>query len=621
MKRGKHRVPREVWSRFRIFSAVVVLLLSALAVRLAQMQLLDGERYAELALDNAVKQRVVEPPRGRIYDRSGRLLVDNEPTYTVTVTPRFLTEDSLPLLADLLGVNDSLVQAAYAEARAYSPYKPSALFEEVPFEAYARAEEARWQLPGVGFEIGQRRRYHGPPRASHALGYVREADDENLRRLGPQGYRAGDRVGKTGVEKTYETVLRGRPGRRFVLTNVHGVETGPYRGGQDDVEPLEGHTLYLTIDADVQALAESLLVRKRGGVVALDARTGAVLALASAPDYDPAGFAGPLTPAFVDSTVRHPARPLFNRATQMAQPPGSTWKPLMAVAALEEGMIEPDTELYCGGGYRLGRLFRCHGGAHGPIAVLDALRVSCNTFFFRLMNDTFETPSGPKRMDLETFGTWAHLFGFGELAPLDIDEQAPGLIPDSSYYDRAFPSGWGPGYTLNLGIGQGNMAVTPLQLARYTAAIANGGTLVSPHLVARQVDPATGEAAEVRPRPRPVRLPVSETTLRTVRRGMELVVESGTARRAQIPGITVAGKTGTAENPHGEDHSVFIAYAPAEAPEIAVGVIVENGGYGSTVAAPIASLLIEQYLTGEVAEGRRPLVEAVRARASAGEPE
>jgi penicillin-binding protein 2 len=596
--------------RLTIFVAAILFVIGLLTVRLVQMQLLDRAQYSDEAIANSVEQKVVGPARGLIYDRTGLLLVDNQPTYTVTLTPRYFERDQLGLLADLLAAPDSLVEAKYREIVAYSPYKTSILFKEVPFDAFARLKEESWQLPGVGFEIGQKRRFHTEADASHALGYVREITEGQLDQMAQQGYKLGDVIGQAGVEKEYETVLRGRPGRDFVMVNVHGMEVAPYQQGTEDIDPQSGYELHLTLDANVQALAESLMVNMRGGAVALDVNTGGIIAMVSAPDYDPTKFAGKLDQEFVDYIYRNQAKPLFNRATQMFQPPGSTWKPFMAAIALEEGVITEDTQLYCPGGYTLGgRLFKCHGGAHGNIAVKRAIQVSCNTFFFRLMNDRING----KRMDLTTWGNWARRFGFGTLAPLDFPDQSPGLIPDSSYYDRVFPAGWGPGYTVNLGIGQGNMGTTPLQLARYTAAVATEGRLVTPHLVESQVNTDTGEV--LRPSYRVRQIPISEHNFEIVKRGMELVVEAGTARRAQIEGIPVAGKTGTSENPQGKDHSVFIAYAPADDPKIAVGVIIENAGYGSTAAAPIASLMIEQYLTGEV---KRPeLITFTQAQKSA----
>lgn len=598
--------------RLKIFSVVILFVLGLLTVRLAQMQLLDRAQYSDEAMANSVEQKVVQPARGLIYDRNGILLVDNQPTYTITLTPRYFDLAKLPLLAELAGVSDSLATAKYDEIRAYSPYKTSIFLKDVPFDAFARVREESWQLRGVGFEIGQRRRYPaGDVRASHALGYVREITESQLAQMEQQGYRMGNVVGQAGVEKEYETVLRGRPGREFVLVNVHGMEVQPYRDGAEDIPPQSGYELHLAMDAKVQALAESLFVNKRGGAVAIDVETGGILAMVSAPDYDPTRFAGRMSQRFVDFIYRNDSKPLFNRATQMFQPPGSTWKPFMAAYALELGMITESTRLYCPGGYTLGgRFFKCHGGAHGQIAVKDAIRVSCNTFFFRLMNDRINGI----RMDLDQFSNWSQRFGFGTLAPLDFPDQSPGLIPDSSYFDRVFPAGWGPGYTVNLGIGQGNMGTTPLQLARGTAAIANGGRLVTPRLVEYQIDPETGE--EIHPTTRARKIPISDENLAIVQRGMELVVEAGTARRAAIEGYAVAGKTGTAQNPQGKDHSVFIAYAPADDPKIAVGVIVENAGYGGTAAAPIASLMMEQFLTGEI---KRPeMVASTRAVRSEG---
>ncbi len=610
MKADTTAVQERSGLRLKIFSGVVLVLLGLLTAQLVQMQLLNRDQYTDEALANSVDQKVVGPARGLIYDRGGLLLVDNEPIYAITLTPRYFEREKLGLLAELAGVSDSLAEAKYAEINDYSSYKTSLFLKDIPFRAFARVREESWRLPGVGFEIAQKRGYHTDARASHALGYVREITEGQLDQMRQQGYRLGDIVGQAGVEKEYETVLRGRPGRDFVLVNVHGMEVMPYEEGQEDIDPQSGYELHLTMDAKVQALAESLMVNMRGGAVALDVNTGGIIAMVSAPDYDPTRFAGRLNQEFVDYIYRNPDKPLFNRATQSSQPPGSTWKPFMAAIALEEGMITEDTQLYCPGGYRLGgRLFKCHGGAHGNIAVKRAIQVSCNTFFFRLMNDTING----KRFDLTTWGNWARRFGFGILAPLDFPDQSPGLIPDSSYYDRIFPHGWGPGYTVNLGIGQGNMGTTPLQLARMTAAVATEGKLVTPHLVAYEVNTETGERIE--PRHRAEQIPISERNFEIVKRGMELVVEAGTARRAQIDGIPVAGKTGTSENPQGKDHSVFIAYAPADDPQIAVGVIIENAGYGSTAAAPIASLMIEQALTGEI---KRPeLVAFTRAQKSA----
>jgi penicillin-binding protein 2 len=597
--------------RMQIFAGLVIVVFGLLSARLVQMQLLEGDRYGIEAQGNAVRPMVVEPARGLIYDRHGELLVDNEPTYTLLITPRHFDRAQIPYLARLLGVEDSLLRVRYARAVQHSRFQPSVMFTEVTFEAFARVQEQSWRLSGVTFEVAQKRRYHNPPNAAHVLGYVREVSERQLAWMRVEGYRLGDVVGQTGIEQAYESVLRGRPGRSLMMINTHGMAVRPYQGGAHDVEPRSGHELYLTIDARVQALAESLMVNQRGGVVAIDPKTGGIISMVSMPDYEPAGWAGRMTQEFVDHVMRNPLQPMFNRAIQMHQPPGSTWKNWMALFALQKGMITESTRLNCPGGYMLGRFFRCMG-THGSISVRDALRVSCNTFFYRLMNDRLNGV----RMDLDEFRRWSNYFGFGTMAPMDFPDQSIGLIPDSSYFNRVFPAGYGPGFTINLGIGQGNMGVTPLQLARGMAAIANSGTLVDPHVVAYQVNPETGERSEATARHR--RIPIEEQHFRVVQEGLEMVVTGGTARRVSLEhiGIRMAAKTGTAENPHGKSHSVFVAYAPADDPQIAVGIIVENAGFGGVVAAPIASLMIEKYLTGAIS--RPEMVQSTRALRSEG---
>jgi len=599
--------------RMKIYVGLVVLVISLLGAQLVRMQLLERDQYTEEALGNAVRPKVVEPARGLVYDRNGILLVDNQPTYTLSVTPRYFDTAQLPRLARMLGVTDSAMARRYEAAVQFSRYRPTELFTEIPFEAFARIQEEAWRMSGISFEIGQKRRYHSEAHASHVLGYVREISERQLELRRQEGYRLGDLVGQSGLESSYETVLRGRPGRSLVLVNTHGMEVAPYRGGEDDIPPQSGYELHLTLDARVQALAESLMVNKRGGIVAMDPQTGGIIAMVSAPDYDPAGWTGRMSQDFVDHVFRNPLQPMFNRATQMHQPPGSTWKVWMSLWALEMGMIDENTRLTCGGGYSLGgRFFRCMGN-HGSISVRDAIRVSCNTFYYRLMNDQMRG----RRMDLTTWSQWARRFGFGTLSPMDFHDQSTGLIPDSSYFNRVFPAGWGPGYTINLGIGQGNMGTTPLQLARGTAAIANGGTLPYPHVVAAQVNPDTGERIVPNHRGRP--LPVDPRNIRIVQEGMEWVVEAGTARRSGLSHVelTSAAKTGTAENPHGRSHSVFVAYAPAENPRIAIGAIIEQAGFGGVVAGPISSLLMEQFLTGTIA--RPEMVEQLRAIRSEGQ--
>ncbi len=579
--------------RVRIFIGIIVVVLGILGLRLAQLQLLDVEEYAGESRSNAIKERRVYPARGAIFDQHGILMVDNKPSYTITITPRMFEPKNIPLLAELLEVPDSLVVARYEQARARSRYQAHKAFREVPFDIFSRVVENLYRLPGVSYEEEFSRRYHTKATAAHALGYIREITDRELSALSDRGYRQGDLIGKSGIERTYEAYLRGRLGAELKLVNVHGLEVKSYQDGRHDIQPLSGYNIYLGIDSEVQALAESLFVNKRGGAVALDPNSGAIIAMVSMPDFDPGLFAQSVDPETWAYLNNSPDKPLYNRATMNMLPPGSTWKPFMALMSLQEGNITPDTYITCPGYHPFGRgrMFR-DMAVHGRIAVREALRRSCNTFFFEMM----------MRVDVNTFSKYAHMFGFGENAPTDIGEQTPGLIPDSAFFfDRWGPAGLKPGFTLSLGIGQGNMGVTPLQLANYVSAIANKGTLYPPHLVTRLEHPETGEVYYPA-LPAPRKIPIEERHFDVVREGMRMVMEAGTGYWVQIPNIPSAGKTGTAQSPRGKDDSVFIMFAPYDDPQIAIAVQVENAGFGATAAAPIASFMAEQYLTGRISD-------------------
>ncbi|CAN5550726.1 penicillin-binding protein 2 [soil metagenome] len=590
--------------RLRIFVSLVLVAIGLLSYRLADLQLFGSEAYIDEAQGNAIRPIRVRPARGYIFDRSGELIVDNRPTISLRISTRYFDPQNLQLLAQLLGRPDSVVVNRWNDLRGFSTFQTQTMFGDIPFEAYARLKENEYLLPGIEFEEGQIRRYHGQARLAHALGYVNEISSGQLEMLREQGeYRQGDYVGITGIESEYENILRGQPGRHLMLVNSRGMTVGRFQEGTQDRDPRSGYELHLTIDARTQALAESLFVNKRGGLVALDTETGGIIAMVSGPDYDPGGFAGRMSQDFADYVWNNPERPLYNRATMMAQPPGSTWKSFMSVAALQEGIITETSRINCPGGMNVGgRFFRCLG-VHGSIDVRTAIQRSCNTFFYALM----------MRMDLNRWARYARAFGYGTLAPIDFPEQASGLIPDSSYFNRVFPRGWAAGTTVNLGIGQGNILTTPLQMARFTMAVANGGLLHAPHMILRQVDPIAGESY-VPARPRTRQLPINRDYLDIVKDGMRLAVEAGTGARTRHPVFSQGGKTGTVQNPQGDNHSMYIGFGPVENSRIAVAVMVENAGFGSTVAAPIASLVMEQFLTGEII--RPEMVTAIRAQRS-----
>lgn len=578
--------------RIRIFSIVIVAIVALLVIRLGKLQIVDYRDHSGESRSNAVKERRVLPARGMFFDRTGQLLVDNTPGYNLLVTPMYFQEQAVPLLSELLEVPDSVVVSRVAAARKWSSFRASALASDVPFSTLSRILEHHRELSGISYEVFQKRRYRDGPEMTHVLGYVREISSNDLSQRSGGGYRPGDRIGSSGLERQYEGEVRGTLGSAFKMVNIRGQVVQDYLGGREDRAPLSGYDVHLTLDAQTQAVAESLFTDKRGGVIAIDVKTGGIVAFHSAPDYDLDLFTGTVNAKEWDYLLNSPEKPMFNRVTQAAFAPGSTFKPLIAMMALQEGVIDKDFRFFCPGYHPLGggRIWKCLG-EHGSVNVEEAIKVSCNTFFFELM----------RQIDVNTLDRWAHRFGFEEKAHIDLSasEVATGLIPDSAYYNqRLGQRAWTQGQVMNLGVGQGEVQVTPLQMVRYAAAIANGGVLVTPHFVDHMSHPETGERIEPY-LPAPESLRVNKAYMDIVRSGMRRVISEKNTW-LQIPGITSAGKTGTAQNPHGEDDSVFIGYAPADDPQIAIAVMVENGGSGSGNSGILGMFVMEQYLKGQI---------------------
>jgi penicillin-binding protein 2 len=579
-----------LYGKRRMMFAVIGLLSLLYLGRLYQLQLIYSEEYGRQSEENSIRTIPVEPVRGTMTDRRGTLVVDNRPAFTVSVMPFEFDKSNIPYLSTLLGLDQEFIRDRLKKGEAYSRFAPVKIKRDIDFRTLSALEENRERLPGVDTQVESKRFYSTAAAAAHILGYTKEITETQMKTLGEE-YAPGDVVGSTGLEAGYESTLRGRKGAEFSTVNVRGQVIGRFEGGKNDVPALEGNNLVLSMDFGLQAFAESLMVGRRGAVVAIDPRDGGILAMVSKPDYDLSNFSG-VTPAELwHSLNTDEAAPLFNRATLTRYPPGSTFKMLLAIAALETGTITPAWRVTCGGSFRFGNKVFKDLHVHGTVDLVDAIQRSCNVYFYQLMLKT----------GLDTWSRYADDFGFGKLTGIDIFEENPGLLPSTAYMDRRYgKSGWTRGFLVSLGIGQGELGVTPLQMALYASVLGNRGEYHQPHVV----------QAVVTKNPRAIdtlsfqthTLEVSPATWNVVREGMRRVVEEpgGTGGMARVAGIQSGGKTGTAQNPHGPDHAWYIGFAPFDNPRIAIAVLVENAGFGGTTAAPIAGLCIERYLYGHL---------------------
>lgn len=542
--------------------------------RLVQLQVVQATELRRASEQNRIR-RVREPaPRGTITDRAGRVLASSRPAYVVTMLPSRQAAERQAVLARLEPLLGLAAGSLERRLQSFGRLSPEAMTvaTDVGFPTLARLEEHSPFLPGVGVQVRAVRSYPLGRLACHVLGYVREIGPEELAARPGRGYHQGDLIGKSGVEKWAEQTLRGREGGQQVEVDAHGrlvKELGR-------VQPQPGESLTLTLDVPTQQAAEAGLAGRRGAAVALDPNTGEVLALASSPGFDPNWFAGDLSPAHW-RRLNARDRPQQNRALSGRYEPGSVFKIVTASAALEAGVAGPASRFSCPGYYRLGSWrFGCWNRAgHGSIGFLEGFAQSCNVVFMTL----------GRRVGGQGLAAMARRLGFGAPTGLEIGPESSGLVPDPEWKRRRRHQPWYPGDTVQMAIGQGDMLVTPLQAAVEVAAIANGGQRVQPHLVR-----AIG--GHRLPAPPAVPIGLSADTVRFVQEGLRAVVARGTARSLAGLGVAVAGKTGTAQNPHGHDHAWFVGYAPADQPRVAVAVLVEGGGHGGTAAAPIAGRMI-----------------------------
>lgn len=586
------------YNRRYVIAGIAVLVVLTYIIRLFVLQVIDQSTQGK-AETNAQLRQTIYPSRGLIYDRNGELIVANQPIYEVTVT----IHEMQSTVFDTLGFceklritpeefNERMRQISNPRKnRGYSRFSPQVFMGQLRQEDVASLQQELYKYDGVYIRYRTLRDYIYPI-ASHVLGSVGEVNQRDLER--DKYYALGDYSGRDGIERTYEKSLRGEKGLKVLMRDSRGRVQGPYKNGELDKSAVTGENLYLGLDIQTQLMAEKLMQGKVGSIVAIEPKTGEVLALVSSPNWDPSTLVGQDRSVNYQALLTDSLKPLMNRATQAQYSPGSTFKILQALVGLQEKVITPHTQYVCNG--QGSRPIRCTHSHGKNIDLEEGIEQSCNPYFWAMYRDLLQQ-DGYSDDNVEFkhhYQTWRdHIMSFGlgnKFTDTDIREQAKGAIPSVGLYDKIYgKTGWKALTIRSLSIGQGEILVTPLQLANQTAAIANKGYYITPHL--NKNDSMKSRIHKTS---------IDEKYFDVVHRGMARVMTDGTGRWYNMPELQICGKTGTVENPHGEDHALFIGFAPQEDPKIAIAVAVENAGFGSKTACPIATLVIEQYLTGKI---------------------
>jgi len=582
---------------------VIMVLVSAFAliVRLFYIQVIDSS-YKLSAENNSKRIETIYAARGLIFDRNRKLLVYNQPAYDLMIAPFELKPFDSTALCNLLSIDITRLRAGIAKVK-IPKYRREPFIKQLSPETYAKLQEKLYKFPGFYVRSRTLRKY-SREMASHLLGYVGEVDEKTIEKN--PDYVMGDYIGISGIEGYYEEFLRGSRGQEVLLVDVHGRVKGPYQGGRFDEDAKVGMDFVCTIDATLQAYGETLMKNYKGSIVAIEPSTGEVLTLISSPSYDPSLLVGRQRSENYGKLEHDSLEPLFNRALMANYPPGSTFKPVNALIALQQGLVNTGTTFSCNRGFfARGVSVGCHDH-NSPLKFLQGIQNSCNAYFCNVFRRIIEDPKFSS--STEAYNNWRNYvlsFGFGNRLNSDFTNELKGFIAPSSYYDRYYGENrWSALTIISLAIGQGELLITPLQMANMSACIANRGYYFTPHIVKKieGIDTLDHRFTSRH------NISIDTANFRLVVEGMYLAVNGGpgsTAGIARLSNIAVCGKTGTAENPQGEDHSVFVAFAPKDDPKIAISVYVEHGKWGASYAAPIASLLIEKYLTDSIAPNRK----------------
>lgn len=587
----KRMASKTLASRRQSLIAIFLVVGFVFIIRLFYLQVID-ESYKNSAQNNVLRYVTQYPARGLIYDRNGQLLVYNEAVYDLMVMPSQVTQMDTAEFCRLLDISLEGFRERLKKAKEYSRFKPSMFEKQLSKETYGFLEEKLYRYPGFYVQPRTLRKYPKPI-ASHLLGYVGEVNQQIIDK-NPY-YKSGDYIGISGIEKSYEELLRGIKGIKVRMVDVHNREVGSYQDGLLDTIAVMGKDLYLTIDAELQEYGELLMQGKMGSVVAIEPSTGEILAFLSSPGYDPNLLVGRVRGKNFKFLSEDPVKPLLNRAMMGQYPPGSTFKMVNDLVGLEEGVLNTKTRYSCQG--TGSSPIRCTHSHQSPLDVYVAIEQSCNPFHWNVYRSILSSSGhGSLRENYNNWRKHVMSMGFGKKLGTDLGNELSGNIPSAEKFDAIYGKGrWNAMTVRSLSIGQGEILATPLQIANSAAVMANRGFYYVPHVVR-----ASGDSLIRSINYEKVTSTIKPQHYEVVVEGMRQVATMGTARWYQPEGISMCGKTGTAENPHGDDHSLFMAFAPAEKPVIAIAVVVENSGFGSTWALPIASLMIEKYINREV---------------------
>ena len=584
-------------NRTYIIGSFFGLVILIFIIRLFSIQVID-DSFKTSSENNVIRKQTDYPRRGLIYDRNKELIVYNEAAYDLMITPKQATSLDTALICSLLEIDTLNLMKRIEKASNYSMYKASVLMKQISVETYTKLQENMFLMPGFFVQTRTLRKYPYST-ASHLLGYVGEVNQRIVKST--PYYKEGDYIGVSGIEKAYEDKLRGQKGVKLLLKDVHNNIKGSFNDGKFDIKSKPGKDLQSSIDIFLQNFGESLMKNKRGSIVALEPSTGEILCLVSSPNYDPNILVGRKRSEnyliLNEDTIN---KPLFNRASLAQYPPGSTFKLINALIGLQEKVIYSGSKFNCDEGYVYGeekRKMKCHPH-RSPLNLIESISNSCNAYFCNVYRAIIEKYPNT----YEGYDVWRNYvtsFGLGNWLNNDLPTGQKGFVPTPNFYDRIYGKNrWKSLTNLSLSIGQDALLTTPIQMANMTAAIANRGYYYTPHIVKSIENDSIDDRFS-----KPIRTMVDSSLFEIVIKGMQEVVEDeelGTSNIAKMENITVCGKTGTAQNPHGEDHSIFIGFAPKDNPKIALAVYVENGGWGSTWAVPIASLMIEKYLNDTI---------------------